>query len=265
MQDIIGYYDNVADELNKLSENIRWKSSNLKRILSKIKRGCSTDNDFIVEHNTTYFTVSEKLFHISNIWRKSCETLPIKRRELDEIDLKIANETGLFDVKREGETVYIRMPLLPLKRYKTNNIHLYNLYQRELRLKLNEAQNTIGLPDMQKKFIRIVHVFKTDTNEDVIPDNDNYDINATINTVTDYIGCGDSVLNCTITLETITLDEIPDGTYIIATPSETLQKNILKNLKRIFAFLGGQNTRKNTEKNRKKSKIFFWGGKSGIF
>jgi hypothetical protein len=132
------------------------------------------------------------------------------------------------------------MPLLPLKRYKTNNIHLYNLYQRELRLKLNEARNTIGLPNMQKKFIRIVHVFKTDTNKIIIPDNDNYDINATINTVTDYISCGDGGLNCTITLETIVLDEIPDGTYIIATPSETLQKNILKNLKRIFGFLNGQ-------------------------
>lgn len=237
-KDIVADYDNLAKDLAILSDNVLLRKAALLREISKQERGCSSDEVLLEKHSANFSANASEISRISVAWYKTLEPLCLRRKELNNLELETVNLSGEFVVLRIGETVYIKMPKLPLKKYRK-----HGLYKKELNLKLDETKRTIGLPSIPKKFIRIIHIYATTADETYIPDNDNYDINGVINTVTDYIGCGDSGPNCSIMLDTIISDEISEGCYIIASPkdSKNFTEKTIDDLKKLFTFSGQKN------------------------
>ena len=112
-------------------------------------------------------------------------------------------------VRVSDGALYVKLPRMPVKAFNTSKAFVY-----ELNLLLKNYPSP--LPLIERKRIRIINVFTSDTPARLIPDNGNYDTKHLLDVITDYCGGGDSGLNCSLLMETIRTDDIPAGTYFIA-------------------------------------------------
>ena len=110
-------------------------------------------------------------------------------------------------------TLMVHLPHMPVKTH-----YRASVLRDILKTQLDRLFGADMIPAIEKKIVRILHVYPSATRRWQLPDNDNYYIKDVIDIITDYIGGGDGCLTCSIILETVLTDELPEGSYIIVSP-----------------------------------------------
>ena len=214
--------DSAMDCLQKYSNTFKHNKEICEKLLLKDLYAQEHEyTDFITEINSQYISIWET----TQIFFKLLGGLTIcavggNPTEADKLKHEVFKKTAWIGCDRIGDSLFVKLPWLPLKkRYKCT------LYQNELRHELELLEKSKGLPMLYQKRIHFVSVYKSYTSLLKIPDNDNYDAKRIIDILTDYVGGGDGGTVCSIYMETILNDEIPEGTYIIVSPESAEFKN----------------------------------------
>ena len=199
-----------------------------RKILTHLKESCDYPEDglFLTHEEKDKMLLSEISRKYFSVWETTEVFLRLldgitvcgiqDRDDADRLKHDVFKKTAWIGCDRIGDSLYVKLPWLPLKKHYRNA-----MYQDELRYELDLLGKSKGIPKLSQKMIHFVSVYKTDTSLLKIPDNDNYDTKRIIDILTDYVGGGDGGAVCSIHIETILNDEIPEGTYIIVSPETT--------------------------------------------
>ncbi|MBQ8300537.1 MAG: hypothetical protein IJX57_01025 [Clostridia bacterium] len=93
-------------------------------------------------------------------------------------DRKIVEKGNLVKATVEEDTVYVKLPRLPVRYYRRSRLFISDV-RREMKALYEDGKT----PKYNAKLIRVFNVFTTDFPDRMIGDNDNYDIKA----ITDVI------------------------------------------------------------------------------
>lgn len=232
-----GIYNEVSPiiNLNEMSEQLDSATNCLEHYAKMLKGNKELCDKLLEENSVQSLEYMEFLTMLNSqyvkVWEETQVFLNLlsaltvcavggNHSEADKLKHDVFKKTAWIGCDRIGDSLFVKLPWLPLKKH-----YRSTLYQDELRYELELLSTRKEFPVIPYKRIHFVSVYKSDTSPYKIPDNDNYDTKRIIDILTDYIGGGDGGLVCSIYMETILNDEIPEGAYIIVSPKSTEFKN----------------------------------------
>ena len=233
LEDIINIYSAALSKSSKIAHNMdsslqkfheanafmqraeKNKDKRQRTAVSKdiAKRMISDYSEFITNYISLYDTYS-------NIFGAVYDTRELRRSiEWDIVPTQI--QTASTPTK-----LMVKLPHIPVKTHCRASV-----FRDILKTQLDRLFGDGMIPIIEKKLVRIIHIYPSAVRSWQVPDNDNYYIKDVVDIITDYIGGGDGCLTCSILMETVLTDELPEGSYIIVSPDndEIEPKNTVLN------------------------------------
>lgn len=212
---LIEKYKSIFAKMRKLQDDMQKRIAELKRP----DLSFSPDEKKLIDsHSRAYKFQTGCLEMLLHEWDNSFSAFysPYNLEQHSKLNKEITHETRSVEADTDGEILIVHMPKLPLKKQNMNS----HLYDKAMSVVLAELRESKGIPQIQKKLLRIVHIYDTKTNPYHIADNDNFDIKHVVDNVTDWTLGGDGGLSCKILLEAYMTDEVPAGCYVIVEPND---------------------------------------------